>query len=175
MYRYSHIVEVSAEQIRDRVEMIKLQISAIVSDTVRLQMQFRSLDIPDEDLGCFVFWLAYTVDELDTIRETIGDADFNNKIVNLLKKGNGNDFAITVSKAISMVRLHECSSVVFMWIVPPSCLDSFFPTIPVQNTEVDMMKVVNVCLFIIYYYVGSCNNDWVLAFLFYKAYWYWSL
>lgn len=55
MYRYSHIVEVSAEQIRDRVEMIKLQISAIVSDTVRLQMQFRSLDIPDEDLGCFVF------------------------------------------------------------------------------------------------------------------------
>lgn len=54
------------------------------------------------------------MDELDTIRETIGDADFNNKIVNLLKKGNGNDFAITVSKAISMVRLHECSSVVFM-------------------------------------------------------------
>lgn len=48
-------LEVSVEQIWDRVERIKLQINAIISDTVRLQMEFRSLDTPDEDLGCFGF------------------------------------------------------------------------------------------------------------------------
>lgn len=63
-----------------------------------------------------------------------------------------------MSKAINMVGLHECPSFLLMQIVPPSCLDSFFPTIPVQNAEVDIMKVVSVCLLIIYY-VGSCRND----------------
>lgn len=90
-------LEVSVEQIWDRVERIKLQINAIISDTVRLQMEFRSLDTSDEDLGCFGFWLAYSIDELDNIRETFGDADFNKRIVNLLKKGNGNDYAINIS------------------------------------------------------------------------------